>query len=320
MNNQRRPLGRSPLQVSPLCFGGNVFGWTADEATSFSMLDAWLDAGMNFVDTADVYSRWAPGHQGGESEATIGKWLRKSGKRHQLVLATKVGKEMGDGKVGLRPAYIREAVDASLRRLQTDYIDLYQSHDDDPSVPLEDVLGTFGELIQEGKVRAIGASNYSAQRLAEALTTSAKHSLARYESLQPLYNLYDRAVFERELQPVCVEHNVGVISFYALAAGFLTGKYRTAADASKSVRGAKTTSLYLNERGLRILDVLETVAQRMSAQMSEIAIAWVMRQPGMTAPIASATSLAQLQSLIKASQLELDDAAMASLNAASAEA
>ncbi|MEG0921383.1 MAG: aldo/keto reductase [Comamonas sp.] len=320
MNNQRRSLGRSPLQVSPLCFGGNVFGWTADEATSFSMLDAWLDAGMNFVDTADVYSRWAPGHQGGESEAMIGKWLRKSGKRHQLVLATKVGKEMGDGKVGLRPAYIREAVDASLRRLQTDYIDLYQSHDDDPSVPLEDVLGTFGELIQEGKVRAIGASNYSAQRLAEALTTSAKHSLARYESLQPLYNLYDRAVFERELQPVCVEHNVGVISFYALAAGFLTGKYRTAADASKSVRGAKTTSLYLNERGLRILDVLETVAQRMSAQMSEIAIAWVMRQPGMTAPIASATSLAQLQSLIKASQLELDDAAMASLNAASAEA
>lgn len=320
MNNQRRQLGRSPLQVSPLCFGGNVFGWTADEATSFSMLDAWLDAGMNFVDTADVYSRWAPGHQGGESEAMIGKWLRKSGKRHQLVLATKVGKEMGDGKVGLRPAYIREAVDASLRRLQTDYIDLYQSHDDDPSVPLEDVLGTFGELIQEGKVRAIGASNYSAQRLAEALTTSAKHSLARYESLQPLYNLYDRAVFERELQPVCVEHNVGVISFYALAAGFLTGKYRTVADASKSVRGAKTTSLYLNERGLRILDVLETVAQRMGAQMSEVAIAWVMRQPGMTAPIASATSLAQLQSLIKASQLELDDAAMASLNAASAEA
>ncbi len=315
-----RTLGRSPLQVSSLCFGGNVFGWTADEATSFSLLDAWLDAGMNFVDTADVYSRWAPGHQGGESEAMIGKWLRKSGKRHQLVLATKVGKEMGDGKVGLRPEYIREAVDASLRRLQTDYIDLYQSHDDDPNVPLEDVLGTFGELIQEGKVRAIGASNYSAQRLAEALATSSKHRLARYESLQPLYNLYDRAVFERELQPLCVEHNVGVISFYALAAGFLTGKYRTAADASKSARGAKCTTVYLNERGLRILDAMDAVAQRLGVPMSEVAVAWVMRQPGITAPIASATSLAQLQSLIKASQLQLDDAAMASLNAASAEA
>lgn len=314
-----RTLGRSSLQVSPLCFGGNVFGWTVDEATSFALLDAWLDAGMNFVDTADVYSRWAPGHQGGESEAVIGKWLRKSGKRHQLVLATKVGKEMGDGKVGLHPKYIRQAVDASLSRLQTDYIDLYQSHDDDPNVPLEDVLGTFGDLIQEGKVRAIGASNYSAARLAEALETSDKHRLARYESLQPLYNLYDRAVFEKELQPLCVAQQVGVINFYSLAAGFLTGKYRTAADASKSARGAKTTSLYLNDRGLGILDTMEAVASRLHCDLGQVAVAWVMRQPGIASPIASASNMQQLQSLIAASRLQLDDAAMASLNAVSAE-
>ena len=319
MTTPLRTLGRSSLQVSPLCFGGNVFGWTVDEATSFELLDAWLDAGMNFVDTADVYSRWAPGHQGGESEAVIGKWLRKSGKRHQLVLATKVGKEMGDGKVGLHPKYIRQAVDASLSRLQTDYIDLYQSHDDDPNVPLEDVLGTFGDLIQEGKVRAIGASNYSAARLAEALETSDKHRLARYESLQPLYNLYDRAVFEKELQPLCVAQQVGVINFYSLAAGFLTGKYRTAADASKSARGAKTTSLYLNDRGLRILGAMEAVAARLHCDLGQVAVAWVMRQPGIAAPIASASNMQQLQSLIAASRLQLDDAAMASLNAVSAE-
>jgi len=313
------PLGRSSLEISPLCFGGNVFGWTADEPTSFSLLDAWLDAGMNFVDTADVYSRWAPGHQGGESETVIGKWLRQSGKRHQLVLATKVGKEMGEGKVGLRPEYIREAVDASLRRLQTDYIDLYQSHDDDASVPLEDVLGTFDDLIQQGKVRAIGASNYSARRLAEALQISQKHGLARYESLQPLYNLYDRAVFEKELQPLCVEQQVGVINFYTLAAGFLTGKYRTMADADKSARGAKTTSVYLNERGLRILGALDSAAQQLGVPPSEVAVAWVMRQPGIAAPIASATSLAQMKSLIRAAQLQLDDTTMETLNRASVE-
>jgi len=314
-----RPLGRSSLEVSPLCFGGNVFGWTVDEAASFSLLDAWLDAGMNFVDTADMYSRWVPGHQGGESETVIGKWLRQSGRRSQVVLATKVGKEMGDGKVGLRPEYIREAVDASLRRLQTDYIDLYQSHDDDPGVPLEDVLGTFDDLIRQGKVRAIGASNYSAPRLAEALQISQKHGLARYESLQPLYNLYDRAVFEQALQPLCVEQQVGVINFYSLAAGFLTGKYRTEADAGKSARGARVTDTYLNERGLRILDALDTVARNMGAQSSEVAVAWIMRQPGIAAPIASATSLAQLQSLIRAARLPLDDAAMATLDQASAE-
>lgn len=319
MSFPTRPLGQSPLQVSPLCFGGNVFGWTADAATSFALLDAWLGAGMNFVDTADVYSRWVLPHAGGESETLIGQWLKKSGKRKQLVLATKLGKDMGDGKVGLHPKYIKQAVDASLKRLQTDYIDLYQTHDDDPAIPLEDVLGTLGELIQAGKVRAIGASNYSAARLAEALDCSERHRLARFDSLQPLYNLYDRAVFEKELQPLCVARNVGVINFYALAAGFLTGKYRSEADASKSARGAKTTSLYLNPRGLRILDALDQVAAQHHAPPSEVAIAWLLRQPGIAAPIASATSLEQLQSLVNAATLQLDDAALALLNAASQE-
>lgn len=319
MSFPTRALGRSPLQVSPLCFGGNVFGWTADEATGFSLLDAWLDAGMNFVDTADVYSRWVPGHQGGESETLIGKWLQKSGKRRQLVLATKVGMDMGDGKTGLHPKYIKQAVDASLQRLQTDYIDLYQTHSDDPSIPLEDVLGTLGELIQAGKVRAIGASNYTAERLAAALDCSEQHRLARFESLQPLYNLYDRAVFEKELAPLCVERGVGVINFYALAAGFLTGKYRTEADVSKSKRGPKTVGLYLNPRGLRIVEALEQVAAQLHAQPSEVAIAWLLTRPAIAAPIASATSLAQLQSLATAATLQLDAAALALLENASRE-
>jgi len=314
-----RPLGRSGLQVSPLCFGGNVFGWTADEATSFRLLDAWVDAGFNFVDTADVYSRWAPGHTGGESESVIGRWLRQTGKRNRIVLATKVGKDMGDGKVGLHPEYIRQAVDASLTRLKTDHIDLYQSHDDDATVPLADTLGAYSDLIKAGKVRAIGASNFTAARLAESLATSERLGLARYESLQPLFNLYDRAVFEKELQPLCVEHNVGVINFYALAAGFLTGKYRTEADATKSARGKNTTAKYLNERGLRILAALDTVAARVGATPGQVAVAWQIVQPGITAPIASATSLAQLQDLVKASQLTLDAEALATLGAASAE-
>ena len=314
-----RPLGRSGLQVSPLCFGGNVFGWTADEATSFSLLDAWLDAGFNFIDTADVYSRWVPGHAGGESESVIGRWLAKSGKRNQIVLATKVGKDMGDGKVGLRPEYIRQAVEASLKRLQTDRIDLYQSHDDDASVPLADTLGAYDDLVKAGKVRAIGASNFTAARLGEALATSERLGLVRYESLQPLFNLYDRAVFEKELQPLCVDQGVGVINFYALAAGFLTGKYRTEADAAKSARGKNTTAKYLNERGLRILAALDTVAARLNATPGQVAVAWQIVQPGITAPIASATSQAQLQDLVKASQLRLDGEALATLGAASAE-
>ncbi|AFU45936.1 NADP-dependent oxidoreductase domain-containing protein [Acidovorax sp. KKS102] len=316
---QLRSLGRSDLQVSPLCFGGNVFGWTADEATSFALLDAWVDAGFNFIDTADVYSRWAPGHTGGESESVIGRWLKRSGKRHHIVLATKVGKDMGDGKVGLRPAYIRQAVEASLQRLQTDHIDLYQSHDDDTTVPLADTLGAYADLIRAGKVRAIGASNYSAARLQEALQTSERLGLPRYESLQPLFNLYDRAVFEDALQPLCVQQQVGVINFYALAAGFLTGKYRTAADAAKSARGANTTAKYLNDRGLRILAALDAVAQRYNATPGQVAVAWQMMQPGITAPIASATSVAQLHELVTATQLQLDSDALAQLDAASAQ-
>ena len=320
MSFPTRQLGRSSLQVSPLCFGGNVFGWTVDEATSFSLLDAWLDSGMNFVDTADVYSRWVPGHAGGESETIIGKWLKKSpAKRKQLVLATKVGKDMGDGKVGLHPKYIKQAVDASLKRLNTDYIDLYQSHDDDPNIPFEDVLGTFGDLIAAGKVRAIGASNYTAERLAAALDVSEKHRLARYESLQPLYNLYDRAVFEKELQPLCAERGVGVINFYALAAGFLTGKYRTAADVNKSARGPKTVGLYLNDRGLRIVNALDAIAARLNAKPSEVAIAWLLTRSTIAAPIASASNPDQLQSLIRAASLKLDDEALKALEVASAE-
>lgn len=316
---QLKPLGRSGLQVSPLAFGGNVFGWTVDEAMSFRLLDAWLDAGFNFVDTADVYSAWAPGHVGGESETIIGKWLRQSGKRGRVVLATKVGKPMGEGKKGLRAAYIKEAVDASLKRLQTDHIDLYQSHDDDTDTPLEESLGAFADLIRAGKVRAIGASNYTAPRLAEALDVAERAGLPRYESLQPLYNLYDRKVYEEALEPLCLERGVGVINFYALAAGFLTGKYRTAEDASKSKRGTSTTGKYLNPRGLRILDALDAAAQAHGATPGQIAIAWQIARPSITAPIASATSLAQLAELEKAATLKLDAETIARLDAASAE-
>ena len=316
---QLRPLGRSGLQVSPLAFGGNVFGWTVDETLSFRLLDAWVDGGFNFVDTADVYSRWAPGHAGGESETIIGKWLRQSGKRNRVVLATKVGKPMGDGKVGLSPAYIREAVDASLRRLKTDHIDLYQSHDDDAATPLEDTLGTFAELIKAGKVRAIGASNFSAPRLVESLDVAERLGLPRYESLQPLYNLCDRAVFEDALEPLCLERGVGVINFYALAAGFLTGKYRNEADVSKSARGTTTIKKYLNRRGLRILAALDEVATRYDATPGQVAIAWQMARPAITAPIASATSIVQLDELMAATRLQLDADAIGSLDDASAE-
>jgi aryl-alcohol dehydrogenase-like predicted oxidoreductase len=316
---QLRPLGRSALQVSPLCFGGNVFGWTADEKTSFSLLDAWLDAGFNFIDTADVYSRWAPGHAGGESETVIGKWLRQSGKRDKVVIATKVGMDMGDGKVGLKADYIRRAVDDSLRRLQTDRIDLYQAHKDDEGTPLEETLEAFAALVKQGKVRVLGASNYSAARLREALDTSTRMGLPRYETLQPLYNLYDRAVFEKDLQPLCVQEGIGVINFYALAAGFLTGKYRKPEDAAKSARGAGTTKKYLNERGLKILGALDEAARRLNATPGQVAIAWVMARPAVVAPIASATTLQQLQELVRAAQLTLDADTRKLLDTASAE-
>jgi aryl-alcohol dehydrogenase-like predicted oxidoreductase len=314
-----RRLGRSGLQVSPLCLGGNVFGWTVDEAMSFRLLDAWVDAGMNFVDTADVYSKWVPGHAGGESEAIIGKWLRQSGKRDRIVLATKVGKPMGEGQSGLSKAYIKRAVEASLRRLQTDVIDLYQSHDDDRSTPLEETLGAFAELIEAGKVRAIGASNYGADRLAEALAVSRANGLPRYESLQPLYNLVERAAYEEALEKVCVEHGLGVVNFYALASGFLTGKYRSSADLGKSARGGGAKK-YLNEHGLAVLGALDAVAETLGTTPGQVALAWEMARPSITAPIASATSLAQLDELVAATRLVLDAPSLAMIDRVSGEA
>jgi aryl-alcohol dehydrogenase-like predicted oxidoreductase len=314
-----RTLGRSALKVSPLCFGGNVFGWTADEKTSFSLLDAWLDAGFNFVDTADVYSRWVPGHTGGESETVIGRWLKQGGRRDRVVIATKVGMDMGEGRIGLKPQRIREAVEQSLRRLQVDCIDLYQAHKDDESTPMEETLDTFAALIRAGKVRAIGASNFSAARLAQALEVSKSGGLPRYESLQPLYNLYDRAEFEAELQPLCVREQVSVINYYALASGFLTGKYRSQEDAAKSARGGMVVKKYLNERGQRILAALDAAAKATGCKPGQVAIAWLLAQPGVTAPIASATSLPQLQELAQAAQLKLDPAIVDSLNRASAD-
>ena len=312
-----RELGRSGLQVSPICLGGNVFGWTTDEATSFGLLDAWVDAGLNFIDTADVYSRWVPGHRGGESETIIGKWLKRSGKRNRIVLATKVGKPMGDAMVGLAPAYIRSAVEASLKRLQTDVIDLYQSHDDDTSVPLADTLGAFADLIRAGKLRAIGASNHTAPRLAEALAVSARLGLPRYESLQPLYNLVERPAFEAELETVCVRNGVGVIPFYALASGFLSGKYRSEADLGQSARGAGVKK-YLNPKGRRVLEALDAVAQRLDATPAQVALAWQIARPSITAPIASASSPAQLEGLVAAARLQLDADAIGAIAAASA--
>jgi aryl-alcohol dehydrogenase-like predicted oxidoreductase len=308
-----RSLGRSGLRVSPICLGGNVFGWTVDEATSFRLLDAWVDAGMNFVDTADVYSKWVPGHAGGESEAIIGKWLRQSGRRDRIVLATKVGKPMGEGRSGLSKAYIKRAVEASLQRLQTDVIDLYQSHDDDPATPLEETLGAFAELIEEGKVRAIGASNYGADRLAEALAVSQASGLPRYESLQPLYNLVERADYEEALEKVCVEHGLGVINFYALASGFLTGKYRSPADFGKSPRGGGAKK-YLNAHGLAVLGALDAVAETIGATPGQVALAWEMARPSITAPIASATSVAQLDELVAAARLVLDAPSIAMID------
>jgi aryl-alcohol dehydrogenase-like predicted oxidoreductase len=312
-----RALGRSGLQVSPICLGGNVFGWTADEAISLRLLDAWVDAGMNFVDTADVYSRWVRGHTGGESETVIGKWLRQSGKRRRVVLATKVGKPMGENDKGLSRAYIRRAVEASLRRLQTDFIDLYQAHDDDAATPLEETLATFAELIKEGKVRAVGASNYTAPRLALALDTSERLGLPRYESLQPLYNLLERAAYEDELEPLCVERGLGVINFFALAMGFLTGKYRSVADLGKSVRGGGAIKQYLNERGLAVLGALDAVAGAVGATPAQVAIAWQIARPSITAPIASATNERQLAELVGAARLRLDATSIAALDRAS---
>ena len=317
---QQRELGRSGLMAAPIAFGGNVFGWTADAATSFKLLDAFVDSGFNLVDTADVYSRWAPGHSGGESETLIGQWLKSSGKRERVLIATKVGKPMGEegsGKTGLSRRWIRQAVEDSLRRLQTDHIDLYQSHDDDSATPLEETLSIYAELMSEGKVRAIGASNYSAPRLAEALATSARLGLPRYETLQPHYNLVERQVYEEALEPLCCAEGLGVINFFGLARGFLTGKYRSEADLAQSPRGAGVRG-YLNPRGLAVLAALDAVAQAHASTPAQVALAWQIARPGITAPIASATTVAQWTELAGAARLQLSSADIATLDAASA--
>ena len=314
---QKRPLGRTGFAVAPFALGGNVFGWTADEATSFRLLDAFVDAGFNLIDTADSYSRWVPGHQGGESESIIGRWIAKRGHHDDVVIATKVGSDMGLGKKCLRRDYIIEAVEQSLRRLQVDAIDLYQSHWDDPDTPLEETLGAYAHLIQQGKVKAIGASNLSAERLAEALETSRRHGLPRYETLQPLYNLYDRDPFEGQLARLCADEGIGVIPYYALAAGFLTGKYRSEQDSGKSPRGAGMKK-YLNPRGRQILGALDEVAKRLAATPAQVALAWLIAQPVVTAPIASATTLAQMDELIAGTRLVLDADALRTLRDASA--
>jgi aryl-alcohol dehydrogenase-like predicted oxidoreductase len=316
MKMEKRRLGRSDLMVSPLCLGGNVFGWTADEATSFKVLDAYADAGLNFIDTADVYSTWVPGHKGGESEVIIGKWMKARGNRGKLVIATKVGSEMGPNQKGLSKSYIGSAVEASLQRLQTDYIDLYQSHRDDLDTPQQETLGAYEELIRDGKVRAIGASNFTAARLKEALDISAELGLPRYESLQPKYNLSDRAEYEAELEPLCRREEIGVIPYYGLASGFLTGKYRSDADFGKSVRGGRMAA-YLDDRGRRILAALDAVAARKNATPAQIALAWLMARPGITAPIASATSVEQIRDLVQATKVLLDNDDIAQLDRAS---
>jgi aryl-alcohol dehydrogenase-like predicted oxidoreductase len=311
-----RELGRSGLAVGPLALGGNVFGWTADEATSFKVLDAFVAAGLNLIDTADAYSRWVPGHRGGESETIIGKWLKSRRNRSKVVIATKVGVEMGPGEQGLSRAYIVRAVERSLERLDTDYIDLYQSHRDDPRTPIEETLSAYADLIKQGKVRVIGASNFAAARLSAALDASTARGLPRYESLQPNYNLYDRAAFEEELAELCRRERIAVISYFSLASGFLTGKYRSEADLANRARGYRVKDM-LNERGFRILRALDAVARETRTTPAQISLAWLIAR-GVTAPIASATSVEQLEELIGATRLTLDAEALAKLNDASA--
>jgi aryl-alcohol dehydrogenase-like predicted oxidoreductase len=302
----KRRLGRTSLQIAPLVFGGNVFGWTADAKTSFDLLDRFLEAGLNAIDTADVYSAWAPGNKGGESETIVGDWMKSRGNREKVIVVTKVGSPMGPGKKGLSAPYIAEAVEASLKRLKTDYIDLYLSHWPDPDIPYEETLGAYRDLVQQGKVRAIGASNLNAEQLAASLKAAKAKSLPRYDVLQPEYNLYDRASFDGPLRDLCISEEIGVITYFSLAKGFLSGKYRGEADLAQSPRGGGVKA-YLNELGFRILAALDAIAARLGAKPAEVALAWLIGQPGVTAPIASATSLNQLGSLIKAASLELDD-------------
>ncbi len=313
---EKREIGTSGIKVYPWAFGGNVFGWTIDEQQSFKILDGFVDAGFDFIDTADVYSRWAPGNKGGESETIIGNWLKKSGKRDQVIIATKVGIEMGEDKKGLSKKYITQAVEDSLKRLQTDYIDLYQSHRDDKDTPQLETLEIYTELIKQGKVRAIGASNFEGDRLKEALQISKDNNLAAYQCLQPEYNLYERQAYEKDLEPVCRERNIGVISYYSLASGFLTGKYRSEDDLSKSNRG-QGVKKFLNPRGYKILAALDKVSAEYNVTPAAVALAWIIGRPGITAPIASATSIQQLNEIAKAAEVNLSSDAINSLNSAS---
>ena len=314
---QKRKLGDSSLECAPLTLGGNVFGWTIDEKRSFEILDAFIAAGFNLIDTADVYSRWVAGHTGGESETIIGNWMKQRGNRKQVIVATKAGGDMGLGKKDISKKHILKAAEDSLKRLQTDHIDLYQTHWDDNETPVEETLSAYQQLIEEGKVKYIGASNLSPQRLLASLGASKKDGLPKYQSFQPEYNLYAREKFEKELEKICVENHLGVINYYSLAAGFLTGKYRSEADASKSARG-EGNKKYLNERGFKILKALDEVAAKHTTTQASVAIAWLIARPSVTAPIASATSLSQLDSLVKATQLNLDKESIQLLDTASA--
>jgi aryl-alcohol dehydrogenase-like predicted oxidoreductase len=314
---EKRKLGSAGPEVPVICLGGNVYGWTLPETEAFRQLDAALDAGLNFVDTADVYSRWVPGNKGGESETILGKWFAKTGKRKNVILATKVGNEMGADKKGLRAAYIRQAVEDSLQRLQADYIDVYQAHKDDSETPLEETLSAFDGLVKEGKVRYIGASNYSGARLTEALETSSKYGLASYISLQPHYNLVERQDYESDLLPVVKKYEVGVIPYFSLAAGFLTGKYRSQQDTEKAARGAMVQK-YLNDWGFAVVAALDEVALDHGSTPGRVALAWLLAQPGITSPIASATNEKQLIDLVEAAKLKLDAGSIQKLNEASA--
>ncbi|HEY1987617.1 MAG TPA: aldo/keto reductase [Terracidiphilus sp.] len=314
---EKRKLGSAGPEVPVICLGGNVYGWTLPEAKTLRQLDAALDAGLNFVDTADVYSRWVPGNKGGESETIIGKWFAKTGKRKEVILATKVGMEMGEGKKGLKEAYIRQAVEDSLRRLQTDYIDIYQAHKDDAETPLEETLGAFDALVKQGKVRYIAASNYSGARLTEALETSRKYGFARYVSIQPHYNLVERRDYESDLLPVVEKYQIGVIPYFSLAAGFLTGKYRSQQDTEKASRGSMVQK-YLNDSGFAVITALDEVANAHGSTPARVALAWLLAQPGITAPIASATNEKQLADLAEAAKLKLGAESIRKLNEASA--